>query len=154
MPYYDVANQGTVTKMNMMDKMHCSYESLRTTAVRIQHLVSQRAAQRFQLLSKSPPDLCRHPSCSKVCLSYKSNLGVFWMHLHNCKCYQEHLRMLLLSLSALCLAPGGPGSIRRQVEALVRSTSVSGRFVCGFWTELHFANVARITSLSCQIQLL
>jgi hypothetical protein len=29
------------------------------------------------------------------------------MHLHNCRCFQEHLRLLLQSLRALCKAPWG-----------------------------------------------
>jgi len=49
--------------------------------------------------------------------------------------------MLLQSLRALCKPPGGPGSIWKYVEALVRLTGVSGRFACGFWTSLHFADV-------------
>jgi hypothetical protein len=48
--------------------------------------------------------------------------------------------MLLQSLRALCLAPGGPGSIWNYLAALVRSTGVSGRFACGFRTDLHFAD--------------
>jgi len=63
------------------------------------------------------------------------------MHLHNCRCFQEHLRMLLQSLRALCLAPGGSGSIWKYLEALVRLSGVSGRIACGFRTDLHFADV-------------
>jgi len=48
--------------------------------------------------------------------------------------------MHLQSLRALCLAAGGPGSIWNYLEALVRSARVSGRFACGFQTDLHFAN--------------
>jgi hypothetical protein len=48
--------------------------------------------------------------------------------------------MLLESLRALYLAPGGAGSIWKYLGALVRSTRVSGRFACGFWTGLHFAD--------------
>ena len=62
------------------------------------------------------------------------------MHLHNCRCFQEHLRMLLQSLRALCLAPRGSGSVWKYLEALVRSPGVSGRITCGFRTELHFAD--------------
>jgi len=62
------------------------------------------------------------------------------MHLHNCRCFQEHLRMLLQSLRALCEAPGGPGSIWKYLEALVRATGESGRFACGLRTDLHFAD--------------
>jgi hypothetical protein len=63
------------------------------------------------------------------------------MHLHHCRCFQEHLRMLLQILRASYLAPGGPGSIGNYVGAPVRSTGVSGRFACGFQTDLHFADV-------------
>jgi hypothetical protein len=37
MPYYDVANLVTVTKMNLRYEMPCGYGTLRTTAVRIWH---------------------------------------------------------------------------------------------------------------------
>jgi len=49
--------------------------------------------------------------------------------------------MLLQSLRALCFAPGGPGSIWNYLGAPVMSTGVSGRFACGFRTNLHFADV-------------
>jgi len=62
------------------------------------------------------------------------------MHLHNCRCFQEHLRMLLQSPRALCLAPGGSGSVWKYFEGLVRSPGVSRRIACGFLTELHFAD--------------
>jgi hypothetical protein len=48
--------------------------------------------------------------------------------------------MLWQSLRALCLAPGGPGSIWDYLGALVRATGVSRRFACGFRTDLHFAD--------------
>jgi len=48
--------------------------------------------------------------------------------------------MLLQSLSALCLAPVGSGSVWKYLEALVRPPGVSGRIACGFRTELHFAD--------------
>ena len=67
------------------------------------------------------------------------------MHLYNCRCFQEHLRILLQSLRADCKAPGGPGRIWKYLEAQVRATGVSGRFVCGFQTNLHFADVAVLT---------
>ena len=48
--------------------------------------------------------------------------------------------MLLQCLRALCEAPGGPGSIWKYLEALVRATGESGRFACGFRTDLYFAD--------------
>jgi len=45
--------------------------------------------------------------------------------------------MLLQSLRALCKAPGGAGSIRKHLEALVMATRVSGSSAHGFQTELH-----------------
>jgi hypothetical protein len=56
--------------------------------------------------------------------------------------------MLLQSLRALCLAPGGPGSIWNYLGASVRSTGVSGRFKCGFWTDLHFADATSPQALA------
>jgi hypothetical protein len=49
--------------------------------------------------------------------------------------------MLFQSLRALCLAPRGPGSIWNHLGAPVRFTGVSGRFACGFRTDLHFADI-------------
>jgi hypothetical protein len=43
-------------------------------------------------------------------------------------------------LRAHCLAQGGPGSIWNHVGAQVRSTGASGRCVCTFRTNLHFAD--------------
>ena len=71
MPYYNVVNDVTVTKMNMIDEIPCGYGTLITTSVRIWHQVfhractevsaalevSRRPALRSQLLSKSPADL-------------------------------------------------------------------------------------------------
>jgi len=126
MPYYDVAKLVTVTKPNLIYEMPCGDGTLGTTAVRILH--------------KSPAEPHRALSCSKIWLSYMSNLVAFWMHLHNCSCFQEHLRMLLQSLRAPYLAPGA-GSIWNDMRAPVRSIGVSDRFVCGFRTDFHFADV-------------
>ena len=49
--------------------------------------------------------------------------------------------MHLQSLRVHGKAPGGARSIWKYFEALVRATGVSGRYVYGFWTELHFADV-------------
>ena len=114
MPCYEVANLVTVTKTNMIDEMPCAYGTLRTSALRIRHEVSRRAAQRSQLLQ------------NWTILLVKS---------------RSILRMLLQSLGAFCKAPGGPGSIWKYLEAMVKATGVSGRFACGFWTDLHFSNV-------------
>jgi hypothetical protein len=64
------------------------------------------------------------------------------MHLLNCRCIQEHLRMHLQSLGALCESPGGHGSIWKYLEVLVRATGESVRLACGFRTDLHCADVA------------
>jgi len=48
--------------------------------------------------------------------------------------------MLLQSLRALCKAPRRPGSICKYLEGLVQATGESGRFACGFRTDLHFAD--------------
>jgi hypothetical protein len=49
--------------------------------------------------------------------------------------------MLLHSLRALYLAPGGPGSIWKYLAALVTLSGVCERFACGFGTDLHFPDV-------------
>jgi len=124
----------------MIDTRRCGYGTLGTTTVRIWHRVTRRAPQRSQLRLKSPAALCRALSSCKRWLFYKSNLVASWMHLHESRCSQEHPRILSQSLRALGLAAGGPGSIWKYLDALVRSTGVSGRFACGSWTDLHFAD--------------
>jgi len=64
------------------------------------------------------------------------------VHLHQCRCFQQHVRMLFHSLKALCKAPGGAGSIWKYLDALARAARVSGRMAYGFLTELHFADDA------------
>jgi len=138
----------------MIDKIPCGYGILQTTALRIPHQLSRRAstavpaalvasrrgARRSLLLWKSSADFRRGLRRSTIWTPCKPNPIATWMHLHNCRCFQEHLRMLLQSLRALCLAPGGPGHIWRYLQALVRSTGVSGRLVCGFRTDLRCAD--------------
>jgi len=109
--------------------------------MRIQHQSSHRAVWRSQLLSKSPTDLHRHLTCSKIQVCYQSNIGASWMHFHHCRCFSEHVRMLLHSLRAPCLAPAGPGSIRKYLQELLSLTGMTGRIVCGFQTNVHFADV-------------
>jgi len=153
MPYYDWVNLGTVTKTNMIRrnalwlcKNHCRENtawSLPQSCAEVSAAleVSRRDAQRSQLLSKPPADLCRGPRSSQIWLFYKSNLVASWMHLQNCRCFLEHLRMLLQSLRVLCVAPGGSGSVLQHLEALVRLPGVSGRIACCFRTDFHFADV-------------
>jgi len=110
-----------------------------------------RAAQWSHLPLKSPADLCRSLRSSKIWLFCKSNLVSSWMHLHNCRCFQKDPRMLLQSLSAICLAPGGPGSIQKDLEApVVRSPGGSGEIARCFQTDLHFADV-RHNAASSQV---
>jgi len=63
------------------------------------------------------------------------------MYIPNCRCFKGHLRMLLQRLRALCEASGGPGSIWKYLEALVRASGKSGRSACGYQTDLHVADV-------------
>jgi hypothetical protein len=128
MPYYDVANLVTLTKTNLIHEMNPKNHCCENTALSLPQSCAEVSS------------CSRSLSCSIIWLSYKSNLVASWMHLHNCRCFQEHLRMLFQSLRALCLAPGGPGSIWNHLGAPVRSTGVSGRFACGFRTDLHFAD--------------
>ena len=132
--------------------MPCGYG--RTTAVGIQHQVfhrccaavsaafevSRKAVQLSQHLSKSPSDLHSGLSSSYIWLFCKLNPVASWMQLHNCRCFLEHLRMLLQSLRAPCLAPGGSGSIKKYLETLLRSPRVSRRIACCVQTDLHFAD--------------
>jgi len=132
MPYHDVANLVTVTKTNMINSMPWGCGTLRSTAVRIWNQVSRRACTE---VSVDPEVSCRPAQRSQQLHNLTIlivNLVASWMHLHNCRCSQEHLRMLLQSPRAHCTAPGGAGRIWKYLEALVRATGVSGRFACGF----------------------
>jgi hypothetical protein len=55
--------------------------------------------------------------------------------------------MLMQSPRAPCVAASGPGSIWNYLGAPVRSAGVSGRFACGFRTDLHFADVPHNPSI-------
>jgi len=90
--------------------------------------------------TKSPAELHKGLSCSKIWPSYKSILIASWMHLRHFRCVYEHLRMFFQMLRTLYLAAGGPASIWKYLTALVRSTRVSGRCACCFRTDLHFAD--------------
>ena len=83
MSYYDAGNLVTGIKTNIINNMPCGCGTLRTTVVRIWHqvfrracravsvaqAVSHRPALRSQLLSKSPADLHRVLSSSRIGLS-------------------------------------------------------------------------------------
>jgi len=140
MACYDIANLVTAAKMNTIDEIPCSNWTLRSTAVRIQHKVSGRAVKRIQLYSKSSADLHWGFSCSNIWLSFKSNFVPFWMYLQRCMCYQEQMRMLWQSLTAPSLAPGGHGSIWKDFRVLSSAPTVSGTFLCGFWSDRHVAD--------------
>ena len=106
MPYYDAANLVTVT-----DEMPCG--NVRTTAVRIRHQVSRCAAQQSWLLSKSPPDQINTAVSASLEVSRRSAQRSQELQSLTILSVKSHsiLRMLLQSLRALCLAPGGSGSI-------------------------------------------
>jgi hypothetical protein len=53
--------------------------------------------------------------------------------------------MLLQSLRAICFAPGAPNNIWNYLGAPVRSAEESGKFACGFRTDLYFADLATYT---------
>ena len=122
MPYCNVANLVTITETNMMRRNaswlcnnHCSEYTAPNlpwscAAVSAVPEGSGRAAHCSHLLSKSPADQGSAFRSSKIRLFYKSNLVAFGMHLHNCRCFPDHLRILLESVRALCLVRGGSGS--------------------------------------------
>jgi hypothetical protein len=57
-------------------------------------------------------------------------------------------RKLLRSPRALCKALGGRRSIWKYLEARVRTTEVSGKFHCGFGTDINYAHVVVAHALS------
>lgn len=72
---------------------------------------SYSAVKHSHLPWKSATDLCRGLVTSQSSLFYITNLVAFCIHDHNCRCFQKHLKVLVQSLRALCLAPGGSVSI-------------------------------------------
>ena len=105
-----------------------------------------RPAQRSRLLVMCPADLRRDVTCSKISLFYMLNQIVSRMPLHNCTCFQEHLRMLLYSLRALWIAAGGPGSACKNSGARVRTTGESRWLACDRWIDWHCAVVSSAIS--------
>jgi hypothetical protein len=93
----------------------------------------------YELLLKSPADLHNSLSYFNISLFYKSNIVASQMCLHNCRCFLEHLRMLLMSFRAIWFPTERSRSNWKYLEALVRFTRVSGRFGWGYRTDLHFA---------------
>jgi len=150
MPYYEIANIVTVTKTNMIDEMPCAYGTLRTTALRIRHQVSRRAAQRSQLLEVCMwlPDrftfrwctqwthsniwsqLATSPQCSFAILCRQSEKNQ-----QNCDC------------RAICNATCGIGAGRRGI--CHRGVSDSSDLARPLWsshsarTEMFFADAGR-----------
>jgi len=126
----------------MIEEMPCGYGTLKSSLATVWHQVSSRPLQGSQLCSKSPADLHSCLICFKKCVFYQSTIIASWIRLLNNRCFDEHPRMFLHTLRELRFAPGWSGSIWKYLGALVRSTGVSGRFGCGFWTNLHLANAA------------
>jgi len=105
MPYNDVANL-LVTKMNMIRRNAlwlCVNDCCENTTPSL--------PQSCAAVSTSLRVFCTGLWSSKIWLFHKSNLIAFSMHLHNCRCFQGWLKTPLQSLRALCLTPGGSGSI-------------------------------------------
>lgn len=73
MPYDDVANYGTVTKTNRIDKMPCIYGTLTTTAVKIRHQYSHSAAQCCAEVSANLKVSCRSAQRSQL-LQHRTSL--------------------------------------------------------------------------------
>jgi len=126
MPYCNVAKLVTETKTNTIDEMASGYGTIRTTAVRIRHQLSCRAAQRSQLLQNWT--ILQVNSCS--ILNAPPSLQMLL----------EASENALAAFESTLLSSRGPGSISKYLEGLVRSTGVSWMFTFGFWTDLHYAD--------------
>jgi len=85
------------------------------------------AAQRFQLLWKSPADLGRCYSSSNIRLLYQLYLVASRMHLHNSRCFRVYMRLLIKSLGALYITPQNLVSIWKYLGVLLRLTAMFGR---------------------------
>jgi len=149
--------------------MACDYGTLLTAAEKIQHQVWS-LRQNWAQVSSLPLEVSCSPvpkisialqvSCRCVQRSqHLQNLTILEVNNHSIMNVPRLLQVvfgapekaLAASESTLLSSLGGPGSIWNYLGALVRSTRVSGRLVCGFWTVLHFAyggNVRRWLYLS------
>jgi hypothetical protein len=56
-------------------------------------------------------------------------------------------------LNAMYLPPEGPGNIWMCLQVLVKLTAVSRKFVCGFQTDLHFADIDCLPKALLALQL-
>jgi len=131
----------------MIDKIPSGYWTLRTTGVRIWHEVSRTACA---VVSSAPKVSCWSAEWSEQLQNLSIlivNLIASWMRLHHYRCCQKQVRMLVHSLRVLFKFSGGAGSIWTYFEVLVRTTRVSGRFAFGFWTDLHFADIAAYSAI-------
>jgi hypothetical protein len=137
----DLVNLVTVTKTNRIDEMLCRYRTLKSTGVKIWHQVSRRACAVVPAALQVPRRPAHHSQQLHNLTILILNLVASWMHPHRFRCFEEHVRMLLQSLRALCKGPGGAGSIWEYLEAVVRATRVSRMFPYGFQTELHFTDI-------------
>jgi len=57
MPYYEEANRVTLTKTNLIHQMRSGHGTIKTSAIRIWHKVSRRAAQKSQAALEVSADL-------------------------------------------------------------------------------------------------
>jgi len=95
---------------------------------------STEAAQWSRLLSKFPTELCSGLSfCPSLPQIYSEVWGAPKFD-YAIRLVSEHLRMLLQTLRAHCLAPGRSGSIEKYLQVLVRSPGVCGSIACCFQT--------------------
>jgi len=99
--------------------------------------VSRTAAQQSHTLMQPPAQLCRGPSSSKTSIFYQSNLVASLM--------------LLQSLRALCLAPGGSASILKYLEAQVRWLGISWSTRYCFQTNCRFTDMDHMLQLSLTV---
>jgi hypothetical protein len=111
------------------------------------HNVSHRAAKVSQLFLKFPADLDSGFSYCKIQLSYYSHIASFWMNLCNCRCFQEHLRILLHILKAQCVTLWDAEGISNDSDVLVRSSRVPGWLVWVLQSNIRSADVA--SSITC-----
>jgi len=109
MPYYDVVNLVTVTKINMIDVMPCGYGTLRTTGVRIWHQVSRRA-------------------CAEVwaVLKVSSRPAQWSQQLHNLTILIVKSCSMLKALPSLQVLSGARGNALAESESTLQSSRGGG----------------------------
>jgi len=123
MPDSDEMNLRIVIKTNMIDKMHCGYRTLRTTAVRVWHQVSHRHQQNVNL-SRSLTLTCQTLQLTSPVLTTTSR----WYEapLERSKVLSDFARVFSGALQGTCSNGGAFRMIRNFTNRIVKFWRLRG----------------------------